>query len=255
MSLVCARCRAPVVSGDVNPHTKIARCSACAHAFFPPAPPVDAPALVPETPMRRASIEVTERAGQEGRAPGYRGAHRRPAELVVRHRWEPSEGHTSRALSFLDTVFWVSLCQWIVSGSFFGPLLYLGLASILCKAGVALLRPLLDLAEQTVVKATPLGLSVRQGVPWTGVRALASSQIGRVVCEAVTSGGSSPRSPRFAVTVVLNSGGKVALLRGLPDRDQATVVARLLEDHLGLASARVEDRPEVDSGAVAASGS
>jgi hypothetical protein len=253
MSLVCARCRAPVVSGDVNPYTKIARCRACAHAFALPAPPVNAPIPAPEMPVRRASIEVTELAGQEGRAAGYRRAHRRPAGLVVRHRWESSEGHTSPALFFLVAQFWLSLFPWILSGSFLGSLLRLFLASILCGAGVVLLRPILDRAQQTVVKTTPLGLSVRHGVPWMGARALASSQIGRVVCEAVTSGGSPPRSPRFAVNVVLNGGGKVALLRGLPDRDQATVVARLLEDHLGLASAHIEDRPEVDSGAVAAS--
>jgi hypothetical protein len=253
MGSMCARCWAPMVSGDANLHTKNACCRACTHAFAPPPPPLDVPAPTSETPLRRASIEVTERAGQEGRAPEYRGAHRRPAGLVVRHRWEPSEWHPLRAFSFLvDAVFWTSFGQWIFSDGSLVTMLCSFLASILCAAGVAFLRPIV---EQTVVKATPLGLSVCHGVPWTGAWALASSQIGRVVCETVASGGSPLQSPMFAVKVVLKGGGRVALLRSLPDLDQATSVARLLEDHLGLAGARVEGRPEIDSGAVAASGS
>ncbi|HEU4406792.1 MAG TPA: hypothetical protein VFS43_16110 [Polyangiaceae bacterium] len=252
MKFACTRCRTPVTSSDVNPHTKIARCSACAHAFIPPALPVTVPA--PEAPAQRAWIEVIERAGREGRAPGYRGAHRRPAELVVRHRWGPSERPYSAAMSCLIGLICLPIFPWFLLAETFSVrfLLRRLLVLLVYITGEAAVRRLGRVAEQTVIKATPLGLSFRRGVPWLGRRALASSEVERVACEAVASGSSPPSPPTFAVKAVLNGGGRVALLTGLADRDQATAVARLLEDHLGLAGARVEDRPEVEPGATTA---
>lgn len=235
MIVVCSHCNETIAAKDINLTTALARCRPCNHVFDVRSQVQGALEPVERRPMlvRPATIRVLEGTPAE---PGYRGAYAPSGELVIERRWLSDQ--TFLMLAFC--VFWDGfLFFWytrpdLTLGAALFPLLHVGVGVYLTYSTLA------QLCNKTVIRATSSEISIRHSpLPWTGVKAVAAQDIERLYCETVTRSDEGGKSESFKVNAVLRYGGKLTLLSGLPERDQAVFIERRLEDHLGLSDAPV----------------
>jgi hypothetical protein len=98
---------------------------------------------------------------------------------------------------------------------------------------------LCHLVNRTRIAVESGVLSVRHGpLPWPGNRTMAVAELSQLFCEEhVTRKG--PRT--YSVNALLKAGGKVTLLRGLKQPDQALYIEQLLETRLGIVDVPVPE--------------
>lgn len=115
----------------------------------------------------------------------------------------------------------------MVGGSTSGPTGAGGAAS---SSGV-----LAGILNRTVISASGSELRVAHGpVPWLGNRGVPVADIAQLYCEEHRSEGKNGATFSYRLSAVGRDGRKLALVKGLPERDQALYLEQAFEDALGI---------------------
>jgi hypothetical protein len=249
VTLACTRCGAPVGPSDINPHTSIARCGACAHAFAAPRPaPNDADdgpvvALAPGPPPAppTPALDVIEGAAPAALAAGYRHAFGEEGELVIRQKWGPPHERARVAFSFTAVVAFLarSGASWLEVGVWGAAMMFVALQLVVSFGPPVAVDFVRRLTARATVRATPCGrLALRGPLPWARERAFAAGDVRSIACGGPPSSALFGRArERFVIRANLYDGRSIVLFAGLPDRDEALAVAARLERYLGLPGA------------------
>ena len=212
---------------NVDEAEGVARCSACGEVF---------------NFVRRGGAVSAPIAAEALARPPYMHVDRQGRRLLIRWRWfTPANlGMAVFCLawdSFL--IFWYSTAfhsrhtPWIMIVFPIGHL----------AVGVGLTyATLCGFLNHTTMEISPEGLTVRHGpLPSRGNRQLAASQIRQPFCERSVSRYWNQKSnrnnsaPTFNVSVILNDGTKVKLIRGLRELTDARYLERQIEIAMNIA--------------------
>jgi len=114
------------------------------------------------------------------------------------------------------------------------PLIHVTAGVVLTYSTVA------HLFNATIITATRRALSIRHGpVPWIGNREIQASDIEQLYCGEKVSRGRNGTSASYELCALMRDGGKVKLLSGLGEREEALFIEQRVEEQLGIADARV----------------
>ncbi len=216
MRVTCPKCQSEVARAGLNIQRAIAVCDACGEVFgFGDRVPG---ALRPGS---RPQVALP---------PGLTVAER-PFRIVW--RWF----RPAAIFLALFAVVWNGIIGFFVSqllrGHDLRPLFFISLH--LAVGVLVAYHALCMFANRTAFSLDGGHLRVRHGpLPWPGGRDLAAHQVQQLWCQER----SSRNGTTYELHAELQTGVRVKLVRGLPERDQALYLEQALESRLG-----IEDRP------------
>lgn len=216
--LDCRRCGAQIRSENINLSNALAKCDQC-HAVFgftdqlsgarsaPPAMSMPLP----------DGLRVSERAGM----------------LRLERRW-------FRPMLFFLLLFCIAwngfLVFWYKHVGSDGDILAIVFPIAHVAAGVFLTySTIAGFVNRTTVAAGEHYLTIRHGpLPWPGQREIAVRDLQQLFCQEHVTRVKDGTSVSYSLNAVLQSGRKLALVKGLPEADQALYLEHAIEKHLGI---------------------
>ena len=238
VEIKCRFCKAPVQVENVNLDRMLAKCGSCNSIFdiSSQAPQVAAPAAQGGPPRRRerGNVPMPNRVEVE-----WGGS-----ALQITSKWKSTIG----CFFLFFALFWNGITWTIVIASMFGevkggpggwflPLFLTPFILVGLGAGYLALAFLLN---RTVIKVESGTLSVRHGpLKWPGNREIETGSLEQLYCEEYVGYTKNHRPVyQFSVNARTRSGGKIQVVKGLTDAEQALFIEQELEKHLG-----IEDQP------------
>lgn len=229
MQIRCRSCGETVPADDINLDKMLAKCRDC-HAVFDFSDQVEgAPA------KKRSRAEIALPKGLTVEDLGN--------DLKITRKWGRSLG----CFFFVFALFWNSVVSVFVVGAITGsmkgegagflPIFLIPFVLVGLGTGYAALGLLLN---RTVIGLEGGRLSVRSGpIPWPGNKDVETTSIEQLFCiEYESYRQNNVPQYRFAVHAVTREGGKMKLITGMEQAEQALYLEQLLEKHLG-----IEDKP------------